>query len=327
MDRARRGSQRLTRVLAVLALAALGAAPASPPLNAIRWLAPGADAARILTLRPVECLSLPMDRNEAWRVEVGRAAFRSPLLLGGQAARAGVACETCHRNGRTNPDFDFPGVSGAPGTADVTNFLFSSHRGDHVDDPRPIPDLGGPKRLLKVSQAAESPALPRFIHGLVTEEFDGAEPPPAVLAGLAAYVRAMGPAACPAGGMEAVTARDAVDDSRRAVRAAIGALQRDDAQTAAVMIQAARAMLGAIAERYADPALAAARSRIDQAALDLSGALDEARAGDPAAAQSLAVWLARSPDWAEAVERDEPRSLYNPAILAAAIRASTSRAP
>jgi hypothetical protein len=137
----------------------------------------------------------------------------------------------------------------------------------------------------------------------------------------------MGPAACPAGGRDAVTARDAMEDSRRAVRAAIGALRRGDPGTATVMIQAARSMLGAIAERYADPALADTRLRLDQAALDLSGAVDEARAGNPAAAESLAVWLGRSAGWAGAVERDEPRSLYNPVTLAAAIRASALRAP
>jgi hypothetical protein len=290
----------------------------------MRWLAPGADAARILTRRPVECLSLPKDPEQAWRVEVGRAAFRSPLLLGGQAARAGVACETCHRNGRTNPDFDFPGLSGAPGTADVTSFVFSTHRGDHVDDPRPIPDLGGSKTALKIPQKPDSPVLATFIHGLVTEEFDGAEPPPAVLAGLAAYVRAMNPAVCPAGRAEAVTAPGATDDARRAVRAAIGALQRGDAPTAVTLIQAARAMLGAIAERYATPSLAATRARLDLAALELSGALDEVRSGDTAATQSLSVWLADSPAWAAALERDEPRSLYDRTTLAAAIRAPAS---
>lgn len=321
MDRTRRRSQRLKGPILASAIVMIAAAPATPPLNAMRWLAPGADAARILTHRPPECLSVTKDAENAWRIEVGRAAFRSPLLLGGQAARAGVACETCHRNGRTNPDFDFPGISGAAGTADVTDFLFSSHRGDHVDDPRPIPDLGGPKSALKVSQAPDSPALTVFIHGLVTEEFEGVEPPTAVLAGLAAYVRALAPQACPAKEVEAVTVTDAIQDSRRAVRAAIGALQRGDAPTAAVMIQAGRAMLGAIAERYSSPGLAATRARLAQAALDLSGALDETRAGDPSAAESLSVWLARSPGWAEAAQRDEARSLYSPTILAAAIRA------
>nr|QQZ49991.1 hypothetical protein JKL49_25640 [Phenylobacterium glaciei] len=77
---------------------------------------------------------------------------------GGQAARAGVACETCHRSGRSNPDFLFPGVSGPPGSADVTSSLFSSHRGDGIDDPVPIPDLSGPRAGLKVAPADLPPS-------------------------------------------------------------------------------------------------------------------------------------------------------------------------
>ena len=51
--------------------------------------------------------------------------------------------------------------------------------------PKPIPDLGGPKARLKIDQSPDAKALEPFIHGLVTQEFDGAEPLPGVLAGLA----------------------------------------------------------------------------------------------------------------------------------------------
>ena len=216
MDRPRRRSGLLI-VLAALA----GGFATNPPLRALRWLAPGADGARILTQRPVECLAIPAGADAAYQVEVGRAAFRTPLLLGGQAARAGIDCETCHRGARTNRDFDFPGLSGAPGTADVTTSLMSSHRGDGIDNPKPIPDLGGPKDKFKISQAPDSPDLDRFIHGIVTQEFDGAEPPPAVLQGLAAYVRALSPGACPPTASEAVRVGADVADARRAVRAAL----------------------------------------------------------------------------------------------------------
>ncbi len=308
-------------IIAALALGALGAgASSTPPLRAMRWLAPDADAATILTRRPVECVRLPQDPDAAWRVEVGRAAFRTPLLLGGQAARAGVACESCHRNGRTDPDFDFPGVSGRPGTADVTTFVFSAHRGDHLDDPRPIPDLGGPKSALKVAQSRHSRDLERFIDGLITQEFDGAEPPPAVLGGLAAYVRAMSPGACPAGGSETVRVEDEIDNARRAVRAARGALARSDTAAAVVMIEAARSALGAIAERYAVVTLAPVRGAIAVADLDLAAALAAVRRAKPSAVGALDVWLAHSGAWAGAARREERLSLYNRDALSAALR-------
>ena len=315
MDRVRRRSRFLIAAAGfALVLGAARAEIFAPPLRAIRWLAPGADAASILTRRPLECLKVPADPEAAYLVEVGRAAFRDPLLLGGQAARAGVACETCHRNGRTNPDFDFPGVSGAPGTADVTSFVFSSHRGDHTFDPKPIPDLGGPKASLKVSQAPDSPALKIFIRGLVTEEFDGAPPPEAVLEALAAYVRTLSPAACAGSGLEPQTASDAIADVRRAVTAAQGALSRHDPATATVMIQAARASLGNLAERYDGPTLAPERRLLADAALDL------ARIAGPDASLRLAAWIARSGDWEAPILNHEAGSLYNPLRLAGALR-------
>ena len=157
MDRRR----RRTGALALLAASfgTLAAAEAADvPLRALRWIAPTADPA-VLTRAPHECVRAPRAPDQALLVEVGRAAFRTPVVLGGQAARAGLSCDSCHRNGRGNPDFRFPGVSGAPGTADVTSSLFSSHRGNGVDDPKPIPDLGGPKAALKVSQAPGDPDL------------------------------------------------------------------------------------------------------------------------------------------------------------------------
>ena len=312
MDRPRRRSGFL-----IVCAALAGGFTVSPPLRALRWLAPGADGARILTERPRECLKNPASADTAYLVEMGRAAFRSPLLLGGQAARAGIDCETCHRGGRTNLDFDFPGLSGAPGTADVTSSMFSSHRGDDVDDPRPIPDLGGPKSALRISQAPDSGDLERFIHGLVTEEFDGAEPPPAVLAGLAAYVRAMSPAACPAGAAQTVSVEADIADARRAVRAGLAALARHDAPSAVVMVEAARSVLGAIAERYAP--LAADENELRLASLDLAAAATKLRRGDPAAATALAAWLAHSQAWAKRLEADEARSYYDRNTLAAAI--------
>ncbi|HKR88156.1 MAG TPA: hypothetical protein VJS38_08255, partial [Phenylobacterium sp.] len=194
MDRSpRRPAAALGAALAGAGLAAalLGwaavAADGEPPIRALHWISADADPVRAIATQPTECLRHPADAAQALKVEIGRAAFRTPVLLGGQAARASLACETCHRAGRTNPDFQFPGVSGAPGTADVTQSIFSSHREDGIDDPKAIPDLSGPKTALKIAQAPGGRALESFIHGLITEEFDGPEPSPATLEGLAAY--------------------------------------------------------------------------------------------------------------------------------------------
>jgi hypothetical protein len=320
LDRPRRRSGRLIG-LAAFGLAAAAPPPAAPPLRAMRWLAPGADASLVLTNRPTECLAPPASADDAYLVELGRAAFRTPLLLGGQASRAGIDCETCHRGGRNNPDFDFPGVSGAPGTADVTTSVLSSHRGDGIDNPKPIPNLSGPKSALKVSQDPSSPALERFIHGVVTEEFDGDEPPPAVLEGLGAYVRALSPGACPARPTEPLTPAGALADVRRTLRAALAAIGRGDGASAALMVESARTQLGDVDERYASPALAPQRAALERAAADLAAPESDARRGAAAGATAaLTAWLAGEPGWAPGVVAAGPASLYDPAQLARAGR-------
>jgi hypothetical protein len=190
--------------------------------------------------------------------------------------------------------------------------------------PKPIPDLGGPKAALKISQAQGSADLERFIHGLVTEEFDGAEPPPAVLAGLAAYVRALSPAACPPHGTEPVSVTADAGNVRRAVRAALAALAKGDSETALVMIAAARSVLGDVAERYAAPGLAADTESLRIADLDLSAATSDIRRGDRSARQSLETWLARSAAWESVLNADERRSYYDRATLATAIGSTES---
>ncbi len=316
MDHQGRRSRPLIGVFVAIGCVFGAARAAEGPLRAMRWMAPGANHLRTLGERPAECLKRPETRDVAYSVEIGRAAFRTPLLLGGQAARAGVACETCHEGGHTNPEFLFPGVSGAPGTADVTNSLFSSHRGDGVDNPKPIPDLGGPRARLKVSQDLRGRALETFIHGLVTEEFDGPEPTPAVLGGLADYVRHLQPQACPRRAVEQVIAGVYIADARRAVTAAGKAFARKDRATAAFLATAGRAQLGLLYERYDTPSLTEDRANLQRADHELAVAAEAARAGDPMTGKLLNTWLGRSLAWGAQLQRDEPRSLFNVKRLA-----------
>src|SRR5215210_5068995 len=170
------------RLLILIGSGLLLAADRPPPLrlSEARWLAAGASPESLLR-EPGECVAWPASPRLNDSVRIGRAAFRAPLLFGGQAARAGLSCASCHRNGRDNPDFHFPGISGAPGTADVTASLLSSHRGDGKFNPKPIPDLAGDPAKRIVSREPVKRDLERFIRGLIVEEFDGPEPPTAVL--------------------------------------------------------------------------------------------------------------------------------------------------
>lgn len=311
MDRRLRLALALSLSLAGagLAFARLAFADPGSPLVAGRWLADDADHARLLTERQAECIRLPREVERAWQVEIGRAAFRSPHIFGGDAAAVGLSCESCHRNGRGHPQFFFPGLSGQPGTADVTSSLLSAHRGDGIDNPKAIPDLGGPGKGLVVPQARDRPNLRVFLHGAITQEFNGISPSEAVLEGLAEYIRAMKPDFCPRPDTVPITLAADLQDARRAVTAARGAYRRQDPATAVVLVDAARAMLGRIHERYARLPREADLLRASDASLS--------KARDPAA---LDAWLKASRGLETELARSQDRSLYDRTVLAQALR-------
>jgi hypothetical protein len=298
------------RTLAALALALAGAAPA-PPLRAIRWIDPAlprAEIIRALTTDPAECLIPPADAAARARIDIGRAMFAAPLLLGGQAARAGLSCAACHPAGRRNPHFAFPGVSGAPGTADVTSALFSRARGDGLVNPRPIPDLAiDPPRI---SRDPANPALRAFIRGLIVEEFDGIEPPPRILDGIVAYVRALG-GAC--GGAMPRTATGDAGEALAAIDAAMAVLAEGDAASAHLLIAAARSALGRIDERFpTTPAIGHRLAARDGELRALQGMLQSDRAAVPKAS---AQWKARFERDIAALRAATPGSLYTAAAV------------
>jgi hypothetical protein len=304
MDR----SRAQARFLAAAGLLLLGGAavPARLPIREARWLT-SPDVVADLTTQPGECLSRAAARQQS--VAVGRALFRSPLLLGGQAARAGLSCASCHRNGRTNPHFHFPGISGDPGTADVTASIMSEHRGDGIFNPKPIPDLGGdPAKLTRKG----TPQLPAFVHGLITQEFDGPEPSPAALQAVVDYVSALTPAACP-GGDQPISLKVKLGEVDSAVALAKRAYANGDPVTGRALLAAARSTLGAIDERFQVAGLEQSRGELRGADSILFGLQSAGKAGR---------WSAWARDWPahrHALEAAEPRSLYNPKVLRALI--------
>lgn len=302
MDRIGPRARRL--ILAALLVTAVSSGAVEPRrlLKAERWLS---DSGRLRTLstRPRECLTPPATRESAALIAIGRTAFRAPTLLGGQAAKAGMSCASCHANGRVTRDFRFPGLSGPPGTADVTSSLMSSHRGDGVFDPRPIPDLAFPA---KIARDPDEPALPSFVHGLVAEEFDGADPGPLTMRGLLAYLRAIRP--CAPDDTEPVTLGAALADVAAAVAAAGSALRLRDAGTARLMLGGARATLGDIDERYAG--IGEAQRGLRHADRTLSGLQQAIDREEPGTVARIERW--RPPKGlVRALRQAERRSLYD----------------
>ena len=304
MDR----GQGQARLLAATALLLCVAADRPQlPIREARWLQ-SPDLVADLTTLPPECLAWPKAAAQRRSVAVGRALFRSPLLLGGQAARAGLSCASCHRNGRANPHFHFPGISGDPGTADVTASIMSEHRGDGMFNPKPIPDLGGDPDKLKVKG---TPKLREFVHGLIAEEFDGPEPSPAALDSVVAYVRALGRAACPKGKAQPISLAAALADVDSAVDLARTAYAEGDKATGRALLAAARSTLGSIDQRFQLTGLDGPRAVLRTADAQLF-ALQEGKG-------SWAAWRRDWPGHERALLSAGPRSLYNPAVLRKAL--------
>ena len=283
--------------------AALSAAPALL-VQSLRWTEPGKEIDAIVT-QPPTCLAF--DARNKLVVQAGMALFNTPTLLGGQAAKAGLSCNSCHVNGRDNRYFQLPSLSGTAGTADVSSSFFSAARGNGVHDPVPIPDLAQPG---KVSRATGDPALEHFIRNLIVEEFSGREPSQTALSAVANYIRAIRP--CEPG--DGIRQNRQLSDQLSLINAALdgaSAMQRQgDTPTAKLLIGGARHQLGLIDERYAAKRFTAERSFLIDASTRLRKIADADKSS--AIPASLDAWRQDfDRKITSRLRAGEPHSLYS----------------
>ena len=294
------------RRLALLpALLLLAGADAPLLLREQAWTAPGETRAYDMTHAPTECVAA---RTPA--TEIGRALFRTPVLLGGPAARAGLSCQACHSNGRVNARFLLPELTDRAGAADVTSEWASAVRGDGVANPIDIPDLAGVGARSAFGRARD-PSLEHFVRGVIVEEFQGAAPPAQAEAGLFAYLRALEQCAP---GMAPVTLAGAAGDVRRALAAAESA----DAPTARLLLLAAQDGMGRIVERLPPRRFARERRSLEA----LSRELGAMRGGDVHAAMQTGLpgWRARFDAVAARAARRERHTYFNEPTLRRALQ-------
>jgi hypothetical protein len=291
------------KLIAIAAALTLGAvAPSSAIfLREQAWM-PGADARAFLE-EPAECLA---SRDRA--VETGRALFRSPALLGGPAARAGLSCNACHSGGRRNARFLLPELTDRAGAADVTSEWSSKVRGDGIANAVDIPDLNGVTQRDAFGQRRE-PSLHVFVHGVIVEEFQGEELSAATMDSVLAYLRALDEGECSGRGTQAITLASTADDVRRAVTATEGA----DAETASLLLLSAQDAMGRIVERLPARRFAAERTRLEA----LSRELGAMRNGDVSVAIDTALpgWRARFDAAVARVGRRERQTYFNERTL------------
>jgi hypothetical protein len=281
------------------------APPAAILLRERAWTA-SADT-RALLEQPAECL---VSREPV--VEAGRALFRSPYLLGGPAARAGLSCNACHSGGTRNARFLLPELTDRPGAADVTSEWASKVRGDGIANPVDIPDLRGVTSRAAFGQGRD-PSLEHFVRSVIVDEFQGAPPSAEVVDSLIAYLRALDEGECGAS-VQSITLTSATDDVRRAVAAADGA----DAVLARPLLLAAQDAMGRIVERLPAARFGRERAGLEALARDL-GAMRNA--GDIGATMEIALpgWRTRFDATIARIARRERRTYFNERTLARAL--------
>lgn len=242
-----------------------------PPLDDLKWVSPETEVIRALTETSEECLEIPANARHAQLLKLGAVAFRSPVLLGGLAARLGLRCDTCHRDGHDNPVFFMVGVSGAPGTVDVTGSVFSSNRDDHVRNPVVIPTLIDAADRPPFGTQLPANDLQSFLHAAIIDEFQGEPPPAAVMEGLIAYLRALKGSACADAHAPATTKISFERETlrlREIFEVLQTAVERQDFETGEFVLLSLRAALGRMYARF--PAAVSEREALVESSRSLA---------------------------------------------------------
>lgn len=270
-----------------------GAAP-----DIMRWASPEADFTAVLSEEPRECLPAQTAPEHV----MGRLAFRSPFLLGGQAARRGLTCQACHGQGQVNSHFFVIGLSETPGTADVTSFHFSNDLGDEIFNPVPIPSFSDD--VEGVDFSAPDGDLDRFVTRLITKEFTGPPPTPEVKAALLSYLRGLNEAHCQSSTLKTA---ELLGFNLRIISESFETLRRHNLSKESYdfMLAALRIELGRVHARFPNhPALQA-----DLAAI--SAALKTAKNTQEGFDHAAAKWQTLKPELSSAYDT----SLFHPGTI------------
>jgi cytochrome c peroxidase len=139
--------------------------------------------------RPREVFHSEITGRRSDLIKLGNLAFSSPSILGNVAQQAGISCETCHVNGAGNARLFVPKMSTRPGNFDTTGPLFNPKADNSVLDPVRIPSLRGARYLAPYGADGRMGSLRDFVRNVIVNEFAGAEPSPAILDAIVAYIQ------------------------------------------------------------------------------------------------------------------------------------------
>ncbi len=157
----------------------------------IPWrLPPGSNTNKQLP-RPRQLLGMAergANEGETGLIALGDMAFDSAEIFGEPARSLNITCNTCHNKGVTNPNFFIPGLSYRKGGMDVSNSFFEPHANNGIFGHIDIPDMRGIRFTAPYGRNGRTASLREFIRNVIVLEFNGSEPDPMMLDGMAAYI-------------------------------------------------------------------------------------------------------------------------------------------
>ncbi len=148
------------------------------------WLPPGS---RMDTDKTIPEL-IRRDSALEGQALLGKLLFKSPSILGEKAVRIGLSCNSCHPSGHVNTNFYIEGLSGKPGTIDLTNQFWRDGTEDKVFNPVPIPSLRNIRETAPYGTLVERPTMAAFTRHVIVTEFGGPEPSEEIVSALVSYM-------------------------------------------------------------------------------------------------------------------------------------------
>ena len=265
------------------------------------------DRLNAISKRPTECINPKAPKL----ITLGRLAFESPALLGGQAARIGLSCASCHPSGRTSPHFFLESISSSPGTADVTHSFFSSTGGNDTLTAVAIPDLAKLDQM-KI-QNRRSIGFRNKLRELIEVEFDGQRAPILMIDALQIYLGNIDTQYCKT--TEQELHRHQLSDDWQRLQESVNALvNHSNKELNQLLIRISRKRLETIFLRYSNVKDSTINSNLVSLSRQL-GALSLTNIHHKEQTKSLRHWHKQADKLFERLKEHEAISMYEPNIL------------